>query len=344
METAKQPITVTELARHMRVSPATVSKALNGRDDVAEETRRQILSEARRLNMTLPPRRSRRRGARKGFALVSFGLPSQVAFGHYPFARLVHAIQAEVRRDGGELLLELAAGDRPHCFEGRSVDGVILIGAVETEAQAHLLREVPVVCAPDPVTQPGLDSVCQDNAGGTRAITRYLLGRGHRRIAFASHTWRRPMFIERAAGYHAAMYDAQLQPMLLRESAGCEDGGKAIAKHVSASDITAVVAVNDNLAADLVGRLSMSGHKVPEEISVVGFDHWPQRGIWPGMPLTTVDGNLDDVGRQAVELLRYRVEHDEGAALRVTVAPQIVEGNSVAPPRDAAASAGDAMH
>ena len=334
MEAHRQPITIAGLARRMRVSPATVSKALNGRDDVAEETRQKILSEARRLNMSLPRRRSRRRGARKGFALVSFGMTPQVAFGHYPFARLIHAIQTEVGLDGGELVLELAAGDQPNCFKNRSVDGVILLGGVETEAQARLLRELPVVCAPDPVAQTELDSVCQDNTGGARRITRHLIDRGHRRIAFVSHTWQRPVFIERAAGYQAAMYESQLEPLVLRASVDHRQCAREFAGSLSASDVTAVVAVNDNLAADLVGRLSMMGRALPEEISVVGFDHWPQQDIWAGMPLTTVDGNLDDVGRQAVELLRYRAQHHDGAPLRVTVAPQIVEGKSVAPPRD----------
>jgi len=332
----KHPTTVADLARHIRLSPATVSKALNGRDDVSDRTRHRVLEAARKLQFPLTSYYAGRAVSRalRRVGLVSFRLSAEMAFAQAPYSRVIHAIEAEVRSGGGELVLELAVRDEPNCCRNRNVDGLILLGPSHSPEQFEVLRGLPVVCTPDPVDAPGLDVVCQDNIAGSTAITQHLIQHGHRRITFVSHTHGRLVFAERAAGYLRAVHEAQLEPAWITDPRRRRDSAEELARRIAASDCTAVVAVNDNLGAALVGHLSLLGMQLPRDLSVVGFDRWPQQAVWPAMPLTTVDGNLEDVGRQAVELLRSRRHQARGEPLKVCVAPRIVAGNSVAAPRD----------
>ena len=128
------------------------------------------------------------------------------------------------------------------------------------------------------------------------------------------------------------MYEADLEPLLLTYEVEASECHEPMADRIASCGCTALVAANDNLAADMVGRLTLRGWTLPEQLSIVGFDHWPQQEVWPAMPLTTVDGNLEEVARQTLELLRYRARGNSGPPLHVTVVPRIVEGNSVAAP------------
>jgi LacI family transcriptional regulator len=323
-------ITLAEIARVANVSPATVSKAINERDDISEETRQMVLRAAKRLNYRGPRRaQDEQASGLRRVGLISTGLSAQAAFADRPFARLIDGIRAEVDARG-ELVLELEAKGTPQCCRKRQVDGVIVIGPVEKSEQAELPPDMPVVFSPDPIAAlNGVNGAYQDNFGGTALITRYLIERGHRRFVLAAHTRNRPVFLERAGGYLAAMYAARLEPATLDYDGPRPECLEEMATRLAQSDWTAVVAVNDNLTTELVVRLMMLGRRIPQDISIVGFDNWKSGG-WTALEPTTVDASLEEVGRQAVQILNYRLLNPRSAPMRVTVLPKIVEGKSVA--------------
>ena len=330
----KEPITIAQVARHAAVSPATVSKALHGHEDIAEKTRRRVLATARRLDYQAPTQKRERRLMNRRVGLVSFGLSREAAFGHYPYARLMKGIQEEVRSGKGELVLDLECSGTPPCCRNHTVAGVLVVGPIDDPSVLDTMAGIPAVTTPDPVELPGLCSVNQDNSGGTALVTRRLIAEGHVRIVFAAHTATRPVFMERAAGYYRAMLEAGLEPSALRFDTPATECGPRMAGQILESGQTAIVAANDNLATILVARLADLGVAVPADLSIVGFDHWPQPGLWPAMPLTTVDSGMEELGRQAVRLLSSRISASPDAPpVRMTVDPVVVDGNSVAPPR-----------
>jgi|GEM_PF-3641184 len=325
-------LTIAELARHAQVSPATVSKALNGRDDISEQTRQQVLDTADRLNYGRPAKRNRRgRNALQRVGLVSFAIPEESLFGQYPYALLIQAISAEIKQDGGEVVLTSGDDKTIRNDRERMVDGLIVLGPV-TQQQMDSLGDLPTVCTPDRVEAEGdFDRVYQDNIGGTAQITKQLIELGHRRIGLVAHTWRRPPFVDRATGYQQAMYEAQLEPSILRFEEHWTTHGKQIAQQVLESDWTAMVTVTDNLAIDIIGYMAEAGVHVPEHMSVVGFDRRPWPKFWGALPLTAVDGCMEEVGRQAVDALRQRVQGGRSSTTHIVVQPQIMKGNSTGP-------------
>ena len=98
--------------------------------------------------------------------------------------------------------------------------------------------------------------------------------------------------------------------------------------------MTAVLAGNDNLAIQLMRRWAGMGLEVPRDLSVVGCENYPNPRTLKGLPLTTINGDLDEVGVQAIRLLRRRFERGGGPPVRITVHPTLIEGRSVAPPTE----------
>lgn len=331
-------MTITDIARRVRMSPATVSKALNGRSDVSAKTRDRVMSVARQMNYPIPSRQPAARAARVG--LISFRPSAQVLFEHYPFAKLIHAIEGEIAAAGGELLLDLENHDVPRCYRNRRIHGAIVIGETHRAEELAAMKDVPIVCTPDPVLAQRAhlfepepyDRVEQGNQTGAALAVQWLAELGHRRIGFLCYNQHRPVFIDRADGYRQAMHRAGLEPSLATYDVHYDQCIEQMIERIDSEGWTGVVAVTDNLAANLIGRLTLRGRTVPGDLSVVGFDNWPQENLWPGLPLTTVDGHLDVVGRRAVRLLYERLRESEPnpTPMRVVVEPSLVRGKSTA--------------
>jgi len=332
----KKTRTVADIARYAEVSPATVSKALNGRDDISEATRGRILAVAKRLNY--PFRRHHRVQPRRRtvgrIGLICFGTAAEALFRQYPYAKLIHAVEQEVAAEGDHLLVEFGVQGVPRCFQSGGIDGAIGLGVLGDPTELRAVKDVPIVFALDAPAATGFDCVCQDSRDGTELATRMLIERGHRRIGFLSHTAERRVFQERASGYALAMYAHGLPASFRTSPEHSTQCQQEFAEHVVREGWTATVAVNDNLACGLLGCLASMGVRVPQDVSVVGFDNWPQEQLWPGMPLATVDGNVEEAGRQAVQLLRRRIDGQDGPPVRITVPPRLVMGSSVGPPSE----------
>jgi len=330
--------TVADIARHLALSPGTVSKALNNRRDVSEATRLRVLDAARRLNYRVGGHGRYNVGeiAIRRIGLICFAAKRELLLTDSVHGQVIHAIERESAAGGEELIFEFGVKGLPRCYQAGRIDGAIAIGDVSATQQVEKLDGVPVVCTPDPVGSVRVDCVCQDNAGGAEQITRLLLEQGHRRIAFVAHNADRRPFVERAAGYALGMRQAGAEPQFVTDPMWVGECGEVLAAGVKEADVTAVVAVNDSLGTYLVRRLGAEGVRVPEDLSVVGFDHKPWHDAWEDpahqIQLTTVDGQLEEVGRQAVRLLRRRMDGPAAAPLRIVVAPRIVSGDSVGEP------------
>ena len=332
----KQATRVADVAKHLNLSPGTVSKALNGRYDVSAETRVRVLEAARHLNYPLKSRMRVGTTRVRRIGLVCFSTQAERLFGDHVYGNLIHAIEGEVSAGGDELILELGVRGTPRCKRTGRIHGAIVLGSALSPQNVAALSDVPVVCTPDPVETECVDSVCMDNFGGVRKLTQVLLDQGHRRIGFVAHSDYRLAFVERGSGYALAMHQAGLEAAYITAQGFTQECGEELVEGILAADLTAVVTANDNLAVHLMGRLAAKGVYVPRDISIVGVDNWPQENLLEGLPLTSLDGNTNEVGRQAVRLLRSRIDESNGRRhpLRITVAAELVQGNSVARPRE----------
>ncbi|GAB4564701.1 MAG: hypothetical protein Kow0047_14650 [Anaerolineae bacterium] len=217
-------------------------------------------------------------------------------------------------------------------LQDTSVGGLLVVGLyLDSHAMAFWRRQgVPIVLVDAYDEQELFDAVVTDNQVGAYTATRYLIDRGHRRIALlGSSPDAFPSIQERRAGYTRAMVEAGLEPIFVDCLLDDEPAQDAMRQFLGAGgDVSAVVGANDLVALAAMRTAQQMGKRVPEDISFVGFDDIaPSRHVTP--PLTTMEVDKLGMGRMAVQLLMYRNEYPDAARACVALRPRLIERQSV---------------
>jgi len=201
-------------------------------------------------------------------------------------------------------------------IERNGAAGVILwqVGDPATLSVLRRMRDsgVPVVFIDRCPRDWDCDYVGADNRSGVRAAVEHLLSLGHRRIAFLTFETRITPVVEREAGYHDAMLAAgvELSPdYVFRTSGRHPDSVRPAFRHFTrmSPGPTAVVAVSDQHAFALIRECEAAGRRVPQDLSVVGFDDIEHYSPRPAI-LTTVHQPFEQIGHEAARLLVRRIE------------------------------------
>jgi LacI family transcriptional regulator len=197
------------------------------------------------------------------------------------------------------------------------VEGIILLTSrLPDEELLSLARSVPLVVTGRAVVGERVYCLDEDSTMGARVATDYLVGQGHRRIAFVSGPPDHPDALQRLDGYKAALAAARIPFTSELVVAGdyLEIGGFAATNALldARVEFSAVFAANDQTAFGVMLALHRRGLKVPQDVSVVGFDDLPTSAfIVP--PLTTVHRHTDEIGERAAEamidLIEQRIPH-----------------------------------
>ena len=340
--TRAQPVrraTIRDIASAAGVSVATVSRVINGRPDVAPETRDQVMRHVRAHNFTTNRSARALSVGRAGY--VGFTMPYVRA--DYFAAILAGAVEAAFEQ---ELRLVLCATLHEHDREvslletlrDGATDGAIILLPEETGAELEALRSSGypfVVADPRVPLGDGIPAVSAAHRAGAKAATDHLLTLGHRRIAHITGTRGWAATEERIEGYHGALAAAGVLPSseLLAEGDYEINGGHAAAERLL--DLperpTAIFASNDNMAVGVLRAARQRGLSVPQDLSVVGFDDTElAQSVTPA--LTTVRQPLAELGRTAVSLLVRQIDRQRVEALRVELATRLVVRDSTTGP------------
>ncbi len=303
------PITITDVAERAGVSPATVSRVLNGAASVKSEHRDSVLRAADQLGYR--PNGLARNLRRKQVEMIA-ALVSDIENPH--FAELVRAVEDAAYARGRRVLLcncdESSDKQRSYIdMLGRErVQGAILVAhdSAAPEISELLDLGIAVVAFDRPIRDPRADSVLVDNEAGARLLTRHLIDAGHKRVAFISGPLSVYTGSERAAGYQAEMAQARLEPIVEYGDFRI-DGGRLATRRLLAShpDVTAVIVANNLMT---LGALHTLHHVIPnvaEQPAIVGFDD----PFWAPMlnpALTTLAQPIREMSNRAVELLFER--------------------------------------
>jgi DNA-binding LacI/PurR family transcriptional regulator len=296
-----RPVTLQDVAREAGVAVSTVSRALANPGRVSARTREHVNQVARRLGYrpnliarALPSGRSNM------LALLVADITNPHHFG------LVRGAEAQARAAGYTLVLGDTQGS--HELEadhldrlGSAMDGFVLASSRLPEpALQALLGRCPVVLFNREAD--GFPSVVTDSEDGSRQVVEHLAALGHRRIAYLAgpvdawvdgQRWR-------ALSRHAARVGVEIAR--LGPFAPTVEHGSAAADVSLAGPATALVAFNDLLAIGVLRRLEHLGVRVPEQLSVVGFDDiFGSDFCHP--PLTTVTSPVEEAGRALIDLL-----------------------------------------
>ncbi|WP_030192679.1 LacI family DNA-binding transcriptional regulator [Streptomyces sp. NRRL S-87] len=335
---SEQRPTLAVIAAEAGVSQATVSKVINGRSDVAPATRERIEGLLRTHNYLPPGRQGRAR--RSGLVdLIIGGLDSAWA------VEILRGVEAECARRGvGTVVSLLPPGEAtPSSWAQLPVlhhsDGVILVTASVTQAQRTQVERAGVALVViDPIDLPGhgVPSIGATNWAGGLAATEHLLELGHRRIAAIGG--RKEMLCSQARidGYRAALERAgiEVDRELIRFGDFQHEGGFRRARELLAlpEPPTAVFAGSDQQAMGVYEAARQAGLRVPQDLSVIGFDDLPMCG-WLSPPLTTVRQPLEEMGQLAARTLFQLLDGQPLVSPRMELSTELKVRLSTAPPR-----------
>jgi DNA-binding LacI/PurR family transcriptional regulator len=345
-----------DVARVAGVSHQTVSRVLNDHPNVKPATRDRVIAAIRELGYrpnaaarTLVTRRTRSLG------VISF---NTTLYG--PASMLYGIEQAAKQHDYFVTVAALASLDRRSVLDAvdrlrdQAVEGIIVI-APETTAVSALTQvrsDVPLV-AVGCGTHAALASVAVDNEAGAELATNYLLDLGHRTVHHLTgpRSWLDAQ--ERETGWRRALRARgapEPEPLAGGDwsaRTGYELGRRLAGRIAQEADpaaadgrerLTAVFCANDHTALGLLRALQQAGLRVPDDVSLVGFDDIPEAEYF-GPPLTTVRQDFDELGRRALGAVVELIGTGPGPGAparqkpRVSIGPSLVVRTSAAPPR-----------
>jgi LacI family transcriptional regulator, galactose operon repressor len=341
-------VTIRQLARLSGVSIGTVSRALNGYADVRPQTRERIMRLARELDYT-PAAAARSLVTQRSHVV---GVFLDTGEGHpdvqHPFFHeVLGGLKQRIGAGGFDLLLFASErpgnGYGPHSYLKRarhhSVEGVVMMGVDPEDSEVRRLAraELPCVGVDVQLDGPATEFVMSDNVDGARQAVRHLYELGHRRIATVTGMLERRPGIDRLRGYRAALQDAGLAYRDEYVSYGdfYFESGRAATERLLAlpEPPTAIFAGADLTALGAIRAATEVGVRVPEELSVVGFDDI-QIAPHVNPPLTTVRQDKVGLGRAAAGALIALIEGATERPALVTLPVELVaRGSTAAPPR-----------
>ena len=325
--------TIRDVAQKAGMSKSLVSLALSGSPRVSPASRERIEQAAADLGYrpnaaarSLSVRRSRTIG------VLILDLHNPV------FAEILDGVQSEVRQFGFNTML-VTGGDNPALEQQEiekllefQVEGLILIShRLPLAILQQFAAEVPtVVVTRDDLAGPKVDTVRNDDVAGARLAVDHLVSLGHRRIVCLSGG-DNPASQLRAQGYSDAMTTHSLEDHIHVVPGGLTDSaGYKAAEAALAEDPTALVVANDIAAIGAIAALEDAGRRVPEDVSVIGYDGITLGGI-RRVNLTTIAQPLAELGRRAAERILGRIAEPSGAAHRDLLASTLVVRGTTGP-------------
>ncbi|RYU13134.1 LacI family DNA-binding transcriptional regulator [Nocardioides iriomotensis] len=324
-----------DLARHLGLSRATVSFALNGRTDVriSEATRARVVAAARELGYR--PHAGAQSLAAQRTDLIGFvtDIPAS------PFGGgIIHGAQAAAWRRHKLLLIVSSEGDPEIEATGvemlldRRVEGLVYATQMHRVATLPAAVEaVPTVLVHCTSDRPGAVSVLPDEVEGGYAATRRLLAAGHRRIGLVNLAAGLPASTGRRSGYERALTEAglELEPALVRQGDATATTGYDLAARLLdlADPPTGLFCATDRMAMGAYDAAKERGLRIPEDVAVVGFDNQEIVAAYLRPALTTVALPFAEMGVAAVEMLAATAAGER--VLDRTLTGRLVERASV---------------
>lgn len=326
-------ITIKDVAREAEVSVATVSRALNGHDNVAEPVRKLVMETASRLRYQ--PHAAARSLSSRRTQTVGVVLPD--LYGEF-FSELIRGIDQVARAHGQHLLVSSYHGHPEEqgaalrAMRGR-VDGLLVLSPYADRPgflTDNLPDALPAVLINTQLPESNYPALSIDNYRGATAMVEHLVESGHQRIAFIGGPADNFDARERARGYRDAL--ARLSPEQspwelpgdFDEASGYEAGRKVLEAEIRPD---AVFAANDMMALGCLYAFNQAGVRVPQDIALAGFDDIPlARFVHP--PLTTMRVNITELGGMAMRRLLQAIESGPGAAAPQLLAPELIARDS----------------
>ena len=329
-------VTIRDVAAAAGVSYQTVSRVLNDRPDVAEDTRQRV----HQVILELGYRPSAIARSLISNHTYTLGLITS-DFSDYFFTQVIVGAEAEARKHDYFFMLcstERNPDDEPEFFRlltERNVDGILFARPSTEQDSRHILsllqQGMPLVTTAYHMPGIPLTVVDVDNVDGGFQATRCLIDGGHQRIATITGPPDWKSVNDRLYGYQLALQQAGLPFTDLLLDAGdwsYESGYQAMQRLLQrAPQLTAVFAHNDQMAIGAIRALLEAGRRIPGDVAVVGYDDIPA-AAYSYPPLTTIRQPMRKVGKVATQLLIEAIRNPNAEKKEVLLKPELVRRKS----------------
>jgi LacI family transcriptional regulator len=331
-------VTIGDVARASKTSVSTVSLVLRSKPGIGLDTRRRVLEAARALGYRRQsPAPASREQATRNIGLIlrararsrDVKLPVVNPF----YSWVVAGIDAAAQDQRFNLLyasLPVDSANRPldlprHLLD-QELDGVLIVGAFDEDTVDEIAadRTAPVVLVDAPTRPARFDAVVSDNEGGAYEAVRHLIDLGHRHIALIAPVPQAdPVFSQRRDGYLKAIREAGLTDYALQDATTPEEIADAVAPLLQRHPhITAAFGSNDAFAIAALRGAQDLGRRVPEDLSVIGFDDI-ELGSQTSPPLSTMAVDKLSMGMHGVQLLHHRLAWPDAATALTLLRPRL---------------------
>lgn len=334
--------TLKDIAREAGVSSVTVSNVINGNYKKVSAQKIELINQIIEKYHYTPNATARSLAVKKSNIIgvvVPYITPSE-NFLKSPYnAQMLGIIEKNVRNHNYYLMVKCVekSTDVIPVIHTWNVDGIIALGVIEDEAieLTKQLDKHPIVFVDTYTNNPEISNICIDDERGGYIATKYLIQKGHRDICFVGPNHNDTNVVEkRYNGYISAMKECGFESNIRSELAVSTsfECGLELAKKMAFAkpNITAIFTTADILALGLMQGLRLCGKRVPEDISIIGFDNLIECRYAQPM-LTTVSQNIEKKADMASDLLFKMIENGDKKGGKEMIDVELVERQSVIP-------------
>lgn len=313
------PVTLKDLSKHLSLSVATVSKALNGYSDISADTKALVLQASDELGYhpnTTARNLRRQRTEKIGVIHPIKAFESEVMVGFF------RGLSLAAQTHNYNLVLYTISPENPEALKqicrSKEVDGLILMGtslsgASQSSVELLLKEDLPFVILGHPVSE-AIPFIATDNHGGITSIVEHLIQLGHKQIAYIARSNDFENNNERFNAFKQALNKANLHfnpDFVIEAPYTAYSGMGAMRVLLELPEVpTAIVCFNDHIAIDACRAALEKGLSVPEDIAIAGYGNIPSTLITTP-PITTVAMPLKEMGETALEALLSLIESNK---------------------------------
>lgn len=321
--------TIRDVAKSLHISTTTVSRALDGYSDVAENTRQLIIDKAQEMGYT--PNRAARQLRRQRSDSIGYIIPATTSgFADPFFAEFIAGLGDEASANNYDLLVSTAAPNSSEekllyqrWIQGSKVDGMVINRVCTNDWRLEYLtnQNIPHVSLERSPSQNNFIGIEVDSSGSVTELMAYLINQGHSQIAYIGANPELKIEIDRYSGYLAGLTAASIQPNLAltaHSDLTAEGGYQAACRLLDQSTTpTAIFCINDMTAIGAMHAAHERGLKVGRDIAIAGFDGIADSAHTQPQ-LTTIDQPVYSIARQLTNMLLRLIKTE------VLTQPQII--------------------
>lgn len=333
------PLTIRDVAQKLNISITTVSRALDGYDDVAAETRQRVIETAQQMGYT--PNRAARQLRRQRTDTIGYIIPSNGSgFADPFFSEFIAGLGDEAVAHNYDLLISTAppaSADEKALYQrwvqGGKVAGMVLNRVYLNDWRLQYLSElgIPHVSLERSPSDPDFVGVEADSYHGVLELMAYLINQGHSHIAYIGAAPDLKIDQDRCGGYQAGLTAANItvNPQLIVRADLTREGGYQATRRLLAlaSPPTAIVCINDLTALGAMHAAHEQGLKVGRDIAIAGFDGISD-AAYTQPPLTTLDQPVYTIARQLALMLLALINGETLAERHVKFQPKLITRES----------------